>query len=105
MPYTTNPKAPRLRAKAVNMVRAGKKVSEVARYFGYTKSAVSKWCRKMRKGGSWIIPTLSSRPHHHPNELPEEKVDAIVACKKKRKRCSEVIQLNSISNCNTGAFK
>ena len=91
MAYTTNPKAPRLRAKAVNMVRVGKTISEVARYFGYTKGAVSKWCKKMRKEGSWIIPTLSSKPHHHPNELSEEKVDAIIACKKKRKRCSEVI--------------
>lgn len=91
MAYTSNPKAPRLRAKAVNMVRAGKKVSEVARYFGYTKGAVSKWCKKMRPEGSWIIPTLSSKPHGHPNELSEEKVDAIIASKKKYKRCSEVI--------------
>lgn len=91
MAYTTNPKAPRLRAKAVQMVRAGKTVSEVARYFGYTKGAVSKWCAKMRKEGSWIIPTLSSRPHHHPNELSDEKVNAIIACRKKHKRCSEVI--------------
>lgn len=98
MAYTTNPKAPRLRAKAVNMVRAGKSVSEVARYFGYTKGAISKWCKKMRKGGSWIIPTLSSRPHHHPNELSQEKVDAIIACKKKHKRCSEVIHQHLLND-------
>ena len=55
MAYTTNPKAPRLRAKAVNMVRAGRKVSEVARYFGYTKGAVSKWCKKMRKEGEKLV--------------------------------------------------
>jgi transposase InsO family protein len=98
MAYTTNPKAPRLRAKAVNMVRAGKKVSEVARYFGYTKGAISKWCKKMRLEGSWVIPTLSSRPHHHPNELSEEKVDAIITCKKKRKRCSEVIHQHLLND-------
>lgn len=98
MAYTTNPKAPRLRAKAVEMVRAGKKVSEVARYFGYTKGAVSKWCAKMRKEGSWIIPTLSSRPHHHPSELSDEKVNAIIACKKKRKRCSEVIHQHLLND-------
>jgi transposase len=91
MAYTTNPKIPRLRAKAVEMVRSGRKVSEVARYFGYTKGAISKWCKKMRPEGSWIIPTESSRPHHHPNELSEEKVDTIIAYKKKYKRCSEVI--------------
>src|SRR3989344_1634467 len=98
MAYTTNPKAPRLRARAVHMVRAGKKVSEVARYFGYTKGAVSKWCKKMRKEGSWIIPTGSSRPHHHPNELPKEKVDIIISYKKKYKRCSEVIHQHLLNN-------
>jgi len=80
------------------MVRAGKKVSEVARYFGYTKGAVSKWCKKMRKEGSWIIPTTSSKPHHHPNELPKEKVDAIITCKKKYKRCSEVIHQHLLND-------
>lgn len=91
MAYTINPNAPRLRARAVNMVRSGKSVSQVARYFGYTKGAVSKWCKKMREEGSWIIPTLSSRPHHHPKELPDDIVDKIIACKIKHKRCSEVI--------------
>lgn len=91
MVYTTNPKAPRLRARAVEMVRSGKSVSEVARYFGYTKGAVSKWCKKMPENGSWVIPTKSARPHHHPNELPRKTVQSIVAYKKKYKRCSEVI--------------
>lgn len=91
MAYTTNPKMPRLRARAVNMVRAGKTISEVARYFGYTKGAVSKWCKKMPNGGSWTIPTVSSRPHHHPNELAIEKVNSIIEYKLKYRRCSEVI--------------
>jgi len=74
------------------MVRGGKSASEVARYFGYTKSAVSKWCKKMPEGGSWIIPTESSRPHHHPKELKPEIVRAIIDTKLKYKRCSEVIR-------------
>ena len=90
MAYTTNSRAPRLRARAVNMVRAGKSISEVARYFGYTKGAVSKWCKKMREQGSWTIPTLSSRPHHHPNELASDVVNKIIACRKRHHRCSEV---------------
>ena len=90
MAYTTNPRAPRLRARAVNMVRAGKKVSEVARYFGYTKGCISKWCKKMREEGSWTIETLSSRPHHHPNQLPDDMVNKIIDCRRKHKRCSEV---------------
>lgn len=45
----------------------------------------------MRPEGSWIIPTLPSRPHHHPDELTEELVDTIIAYKKRYRRCSEVI--------------
>lgn len=90
--YTTNPRMPRLRAKAVHMVRSeGRTVSEVARYFGYSKGAVSKWCAKAPLGGVREIPTRSSRPHHHPQELAEEKVDKIIEYKKKYERCGEVI--------------
>lgn len=91
MAYTTNPKLPRLRAKAVDMVRSGKSISEVARYFGYSKGAVSKWCSKAPIGGTYEIPTKSSRPHHHPKELPDDVVKKIIACKKKYRRCSDVI--------------
>lgn len=98
MPYTTNPRMPRLRAQAVNLVRSGKSVSEVARYFGYTKSAVSKWCQKVPAGGAHEIPTLSSRPHHHPNELPEDIIDKIIACKKKYRRCSDVIHQHLLND-------
>lgn len=90
--YTINPRAPRIRAKAVNMVRCeGRSMSEVARYFGYTKGTVSKWCAKAPIGGVHEIPTESSRPHHHPRELTEEKVEKIIACKQKHNRCSEVV--------------
>lgn len=91
MAYTTNPQLPRLRARAVDMVRQGKSVSLVARYFGYTKSAVSKWCKKAQTGGVRVIPTQSSRPKHHPDELSEEIVDHIIAYRRKYKRCAEVI--------------
>jgi len=89
--YTTNPQMPRLRAKAVNMVLSGKSVSSVARYFGYSKGAVSKWVKKSPSGGVHYIPTVSSRPHHHPRELSEDVVEKIIACKKKYNRCPEVI--------------
>jgi transposase InsO family protein len=91
MAYTTNPKLPRLRAQAVDMVRSGKTVTEVARYFGYTKGAVSKWCKRAPDNGAWEIPTVSSRPHHHPKELDQETVKAIVETKLKYRRCSEVV--------------
>lgn len=90
--YTTNPQMPKLRAKAVNMVISGKSVSLEARYFGYSKSAVSKWCKKSPLGGVHYIPTKSSRPHHHPKELSKDIVEKIIACKQKYNRCSDVIQ-------------
>ena len=89
---------PKLRAKAVKMVRQGNSVSSVARYFGYSKGAVSKWCRKMPVGGASEIPTQSSRPHHHPRELSEDKVEKIIAYKKKYNRCSDVIHRHLLND-------
>lgn len=96
--YTTNPRMPKLRARAVNMVFSGKSVSSVARYFGYSKSAVSKWCEKSPPSGIHYIPTESSRPHHHPKELSKDKVEKIIACKKKYERCGEVIHKHLLND-------
>lgn len=89
---------PRLRAKAVNMVLSGKSISSVARYFGYSKSAVCKWVKKSPSGGVHLIPTLSSRPHHHPKELSENVVDKIIEYKKKYNRCSDVIHQHLLND-------
>lgn len=96
--YTTNPKMPRLRARAVEMVRQGRSVSEVARYFGYTKGAVSKWYQKVPVSGAHFIPTKSSRPHHHPDELSDEMVDTIVRYKRMYNRCSDVIHQHLLND-------
>lgn len=93
MVYDTNPRLPRLRARAVEMVREGKTVTEVARYFGFTKGAVSKWCKKYPQNGAWIIPTKVSAPKTHP-----ARIDEVVAYKirewrlKLKGRCAQVIQ-------------
>lgn len=93
MAYTLNPKLPRLRAQAVDMVRSGKSVTEVARYFGYSKGAVSKWCNKCPEGGTWAIPTESSRPKSHPNQVSREVIDRIRSIRiALGGRCAEVIQ-------------
>lgn len=77
MGYTLNPKLPRLRAQAVGMVRNGKSVTEAARYFGYSKGVVSKWCKKYPDNGTWAIPRQSSRPKSHPNEVSKSVVEKI----------------------------
>lgn len=90
--YTTNPSMPRLRARAVEMVRSGKSISEVARYFGYSKGAISKWCKKVPSGGAFLIPTQSSKPAHQSHEIKQAIIDRIVELRIKLKgRCGQVI--------------
>jgi transposase InsO family protein len=91
MPYTINPYLPKLRAKAVEMVVQGSSIRQVARYVGVNPSTVSRWCKKVPLGGVIVIPTESSRPHHHPRQLDENVVKRIVAIRKANGRCSEVI--------------
>lgn len=92
MPYTINPRLPKLRAKAVNLVRQGKSIREVARYFSFSPSTVSRWNKKVPVGGAYEIPTKSSRPKNHPKQLERKIVERIIELRKiTRGRCSEVI--------------
>ena len=72
MAYTLNPNIPKVREQAVEMVRRGASVREVARHFGFSHSAVVKWCEKAKKRGYGAIPTASSRPKTSPKALPRE---------------------------------
>lgn len=92
MAYTTNPKLPRLRAQAVEMARSGKGVRETARYFGYGPGTISKWCKKSPMSGVFQIETISSRPHHHPNETSTKLIQKILKHRQETGgRCAEVI--------------
>lgn len=93
MAYSLNPKLPRVRARAVDMVRLeGRSVRQTARYFGFNPSTVSRWVRSAPKAGCWKISTQSSRPHHHPGELETDIVSRIVAIRKGTGgRCAEVV--------------
>lgn len=94
MPYTSNPKLPRLRMRAVLMVRRGASTHEVARHFGYNQSTVARWVQRANKElliGSENLPTLSSKPKSHPKALAPEIVAAIVAERLKHRRCAEVV--------------
>jgi transposase InsO family protein len=92
MPYTTNPAMPRLRARAVDLVHSGKTIREVARYFGFQASTVSRWVKKSPRNGTWTIPTLASRPKHHPKEIKTDLINRIKELRIKLKgRCAEVI--------------
>jgi transposase InsO family protein len=91
MPYTINPYLPKLRAKAVEMVVQGQSMRQVARYIGVNVSTVSRWCRKVPYGGVHEIPTKSSRPHSHPNQLNEEVIKKIVKTRLSHGRCADII--------------
>src|SRR3989344_8668384 len=62
MAYSMNPALPRVRREAVSLVKQkGWSTRKVARHFGYTHSAVVKWCKKDPTGGLPRIETLSSK--------------------------------------------
>jgi transposase InsO family protein len=90
--YTNNPKMPKIRKEAVNLVKyRGWSTRKVARHLGFTQSAIVKWCAKDPTGGWRDIPTESSRPHHHPKELREGVAKRIIRIREKTKRTSEVV--------------
>jgi transposase InsO family protein len=91
MAYTKNPHMPKVRQEAADMVRRGHTPAEVGRRFGVGDSTIAKWVKKAKKYGYHPIPTLSSRPKHHPMELSNELVWKIFHQRLKTKRCAEVI--------------
>lgn len=96
MSYSRNPKLPLVRMQAVNLVRQGWSVRKTARYMGFDHTAILKWLKKAKEG-SEVITTESSRPHSHPKALSEKIVNAIVAERKKHRRCAEVIHQTLIN--------
>ena len=91
MPYTSNPKLPRLRMLAVDMVRNGCSIRQVSRYTGFYPSTISRWIKRAPDDARRVIPTESSRPHTHPRALPQTTINRIVTLRLEHKRCAEVI--------------
>ncbi|MDD5318729.1 MAG: DDE-type integrase/transposase/recombinase [Candidatus Pacebacteria bacterium] len=92
MAYTTNEKLPEIRAQAVRLVREGWSTRKAARHFGYTQSAVVKWCKRAPKTyDPKRIETRSSAPHTSPASLPKETVGRIIHARLKSRRCAEVV--------------
>lgn len=91
MAYTQNPHMPKVRQQAAQMVYRGHTPTEVGRRFGVGSSTICKWVKKAERIGFHPIPTLSSRPRHHPKELAEDLVWKIFHQRIKTKRCAEVI--------------
>ncbi len=82
---------PKVRQAAAAMVRRGFTPAEVGRRFGVGDSTIAKWVKKAQVIGYHPIPTLSSRPKHHPKELDDKKIRRIVEKRLERNRCAEVV--------------
>lgn len=75
----------------MKMLQSGKSTRAVARYFGFNQSTIVRWEKKARLRNAGPIPTNSSRPHHHPQALAKEVVQAIIAQRLERGRCGQVV--------------
>ncbi len=82
---------PKVRQEAADMVRRGFTPTEVGRRFGVGSSTICKWVKRAKGIGYHPIPTLSSRPKHHPAELDDVTVKAIVKKRIERRRCAEAV--------------
>ena len=94
MAYTTNPNLPRVRMQAIELVRSGWSIRETARHLGYAHNTILNWLkRKPEYGehGRLVIPTRSSRPYRHPNELSEDIIKRILEVRGERNQCAEII--------------
>ena len=78
---------------AVRLVRSGWSTRKVARHMGFNQSTIVHWVRRAPHDRRCrVIPTRSSRPLSHPNELTPEIVNSIVVYRKKYERGAEVLQ-------------
>jgi putative transposase len=91
MSYTNNKNLPNIRREAVRLVRRGWSARKVGRYLGFHHTAVMEWLRRAQKLGDHPIPTRSSRPLSHPNQLKEEVVKKIVEKRLKHNRYAEAV--------------
>ena len=80
--------------EAVELVMKGESVRKVARHYGFAHNTVLNWLKRKPEYGQrnqLVIPTLSSRPHHHSKELSPEIVSRILALRNERNQCAEIL--------------
>jgi transposase InsO family protein len=99
MPYTTNQYIPRLRMKAAQLVISdGWSTRKVARHTGYNQSSIVRWVEHARNSNQLMIPTKSSRPHHHPRELSRGIIKKILEYRSERNQCAELLYYRLIKD-------
>ena len=73
------------------VIRDGWSTRQVARYTGYNQSSIVRWVAQARNSNQSVIPTRSSRPHHHPYELSPEMISVILTMRTERNQCAEIL--------------
>lgn len=94
MAYTTNPHLPCVRMQAVKFVQQGWSIRRTARHLGFAHNTVLNWTKRRPEygwHGQLVIPTRSSKPHHHPRELSFDTVSRILSLRQERNQCAEII--------------
>lgn len=91
MPYTTNKNMPRIRREAVQLTRRGWSARKVGRHLGFHHTAVLEWIKRAKIIGNHPIPTMSSKPKHHPKELSEDIIKKIVEKRLAHNRYAEAV--------------
>jgi len=116
MAYSINPNLPKARATAMQLLVQEKlPLQVVANRCGVHRSTIYRWKQKWnklnehvqltndnrptRQAGSvfrlaacqWVIPTITSRPHHSPRAISERTIAQVLELREQLKRCAEVI--------------
>lgn len=92
MAYTNDPRMAKVRRDAVRLVKyRGWSTRKVARHYGFAQSAIVAWCKRDVTGGWHELPTRSSRPRSHPNQLDNDIVQKIIDIRLEHNRSAEVV--------------
>lgn len=73
------------RMRLVMMVEEGETVAEAARQCGVSRPVAYKWLARYADAGARGLQDRSRAPHHHPNAVPDEWAERIVALRRKHR--------------------
>ena len=116
MSYSTNPSLEKARGKAMKLLFIDElSVQIVADRYGVNRSTIWRWKKKWLEVNpnielrnyskqrdnptslfrysscKWSIPTISSAPHNHPNQLPDYLVTIVLDVRERLRRCAEAV--------------